>query len=187
MTQMSRFPVHDELTAPEASLPVIKSATAASGGQLPNFLGVLAGSPAALRAYVRFRSELRHGTLADRTATRIGLAVAEHFRSVPGLALHQRAARQCRLGIDEVERARRWDSGDEREAALLRYVRSTVEDRGHVPAHVHEAAREAGWDDAQLLDAMALVALESFTAVVNVAGEIPKDGSVEETRALRAA
>ena len=45
-TQMSRFQIHDDLTAPEASLPVLKGAMA-SGGQLPNFLGVLAGSPSA--------------------------------------------------------------------------------------------------------------------------------------------
>ena len=55
-TQMSRFQIHDDLTAPEASLPVIKGALAGAG-QLPNFLGVLAGSPAALRGYARFRSE----------------------------------------------------------------------------------------------------------------------------------
>ena len=60
-TQMSRFHIHDDESAPEGSLPVIKGALGASG-QLPNFIGVLAGSPAALRAYARFRSELRHGT-----------------------------------------------------------------------------------------------------------------------------
>jgi alkylhydroperoxidase family enzyme len=186
-TQMSRFHVHDELTAPEGSLPVLKAATAASGGQLPNFLAVLAGSPAALRGYARFRSELRHGGLPQQTTERIALAIAEHYASAPGITLHQRAGRHCGLGIDEVERARRWDSGDPAQAALLRYVRSMIEDRGHVPAHLHEEAREAGWDDEQLLEAIALVALESFTAMVNVAGEVPVDGSVEETRALRAA
>jgi hypothetical protein len=31
------------------------------------------------------------------------------------------------------------------------------------------------------------VTLESFTAMVNVAGEVPVDGSVEESRTLRAA
>jgi len=51
----SRFQIHDDLTAPEGSLPILKGALA-TGGQLPNFLGVLAGSPAALRAYARFRS-----------------------------------------------------------------------------------------------------------------------------------
>src|SRR5439155_19519909 len=53
-TQISRFHIHDDLTAPEGSVPVLKGALA-TGGQLPNFLGVLAGSPAAPRAYARFR------------------------------------------------------------------------------------------------------------------------------------
>ena len=62
-TEMSRFPIHDDLTAPEESLPILKGASSAAG-QLPNFLGVLAGAPAALKAYVRFRAELRHGDAA---------------------------------------------------------------------------------------------------------------------------
>ena len=43
-TAMSRFQIHDDLTAPEGSVPVLRGALA-TGGQLPNFLGVLAGSP----------------------------------------------------------------------------------------------------------------------------------------------
>ena len=91
-TPMSRFQIHDDLTAPERSVPVLRGALA-TGGQLPNFLGVLAGSPAALRAYARFRSELRHGKLALPTLERIALAVAEHYHSEPGIAMHSRAAR----------------------------------------------------------------------------------------------
>jgi alkylhydroperoxidase family enzyme len=185
-TQMSRFQIHDDLTAPEASLPVLKGAMA-SGGQLPNFLGVLAGSPAALRAYARFRSELRHGSLTLPTLERIALAVAEHYRSKPGLAIHTRTARQAGVGIDEVASARDWESADPREAALLRYLRALVEQRGLAPMHLHEEAREAGWTDEQLLEAIAYVSLESLTAMVNVAGEVPVDGSVEDTRVLRAA
>ena len=185
-TQMSRFHIHDDLTAPEGSLPLLKAAMA-SAGQLPNFLGVLAGSPAALRAYARFRAELRHGTLPLPTLERISLAIAEHYRSQPGITIHSRTARQAGLGLDEVALARDWDSRDEREAALLRYLRALVEHRGHAPMHLHEEAREAGWTDEQLLEAVAVVALESFTAMVNVAGEVPVDGYVEATRVLRAA
>jgi alkylhydroperoxidase family enzyme len=185
-TQMSRFQIHDDLTAPEASLPVLKGAQS-GGGQLPNFLGVLAGSPAAVRGYARFRSELRHGTLTLPTLERIALAVAAHHRSQPGLALHARTARQAGLGIDEVAAVQRWESRDARHAALLRYLRALVEQRGAVPVHLHEEAREAGWTDEALLEAIAVVALESFTAMVNVAGEVPVDGSVEATRQLRAA
>jgi alkylhydroperoxidase family enzyme len=185
-TEMSRFQIHDDLTAPEASLPVLKGAMA-SGGQLPNFLGVLAGSPAALRGYARFRSELRQGSLGLPTIERIALAVAEHYRSKPGIAIHTRTARHAGVGIDEVAAARDWDSADPREAALLRYLRALIEQRGHAPMHLHEEAREAGWTDEQLLEAIAYASLESLTAMVNVAGEVPVDGSVEDTRVLRAA
>ena len=152
-TSMSRFQIHDDLTAPEGSVAVLRGALA-SGGQLPNFLGVLAGSPAALRAYARFRSELRHGKLTLATLERIALAVAEHYDSEPGIAIHSRAAR-AGLALDEVALARQFNSKDEREAALLRYLQALLEERGRAPMHLHEEAREAGWDDEQILEAIA--------------------------------
>src|SRR6516225_4305150 len=124
-TSMSRFQIHDELTAPEGSIPVLRGALA-GGGQLPNFLGVLAGSPAALRAYAKFRSELRHGKLTLPTLERIALAVAEYYRSQPGIAMHSRAARSAGLQLDEVAAARQWNSKDPREAALLRYLHALL-------------------------------------------------------------
>ena len=182
---MSRFQIHDDLTAPERSVPVLRGALS-GGGQLPNFLGVLAGSPAALRAYARFRSELRHGRLPLATLERIALAVAEHHQSEQGIVMHSRAARAAGLPLDEVASARQFNSKDPREAALLRSLQALVVD-GRPPMHLHEEAREAGWDDEQLLEAIASVALESFTAMVNVAGEVPIDGSTEESRTLKAA
>jgi alkylhydroperoxidase family enzyme len=158
----------------------------ASGGQLPNFLGVLAGSPAALRAYARFRSELRHGKLRLPTLERIALAVAEHYHSEPGIAMHSRAARGAGLALDEVALARQFNSKDAREAALLRYLQALLQD-GRPPMHLHEEAREAGWDDEEILEAIAAVMLEGFAAMVNVAGEVPVDGSTEASRALEAA
>src|SRR5215831_20871316 len=126
-TSMSRFQIHDDLTAPEGSVPVLRGALA-TGGQLPNFLGVLAGSPAALRAYARFRSELRHGRLKLATLERIALAVAEHYQSEPGLEMHSRAARGAGLALDEVALARQFASNDPREAALLSYLQRLVVD-----------------------------------------------------------
>jgi AhpD family alkylhydroperoxidase len=183
---MSRFQIHDDLTAPDGSVPVLRGALA-TGGQLPNFLGVLAGSPAALRAYARFRSELRHGNLALATLERIALAVAEYYGSEPGIAMHSRTARGAGLALDEVAAARQFTSKDPSEAALLRYLKALLEDRGRAPMHLHEEAREAGWDDGQILEAIATVALEGFTAMINVAGDVPVDGSSEASRALQAA
>ena len=113
--------------------------------------------------------------------------MASSLRSAPGLAQHERTARAAGVGVDEIAAAREWTSRDEREAAMLRYLRPLAEQHGSHPAHLHEEVHEAGWSDEQLLEAIALVSMESFTAMVNLAGEIPQDGSVEETRLLRAA
>ncbi|MGI8440715.1 MAG: carboxymuconolactone decarboxylase family protein [Thermoleophilaceae bacterium] len=185
-TQESRFQVHDELTAPERSLPILKGALA-GGSQLSNIVGVLAGAPAVLRAYALFRSELRNGTLSLKTQQRIALAVAEHQRSEYSLSTLQRSAREAGLGLDEIALAREFDSRDEAESTLLRYVRSVVESEGAPPVHLHEEAREAGWSDEQILEAVAHVALATFTGIVTRAGDIPRDGSAEEGRLLRAA
>ncbi len=185
-TKESRFQVHDDLTAPERSMPVLKGALAA-GGQLSNIVGVLAGAPATLRAYARFRSELRNGTLPAQTQQRIALAVAQHQGSEYALATLQRTAREAGLGIDEVALAREFDSRDEREAVLLRYVRSLLDSDGPPPMHLHEEAREAGWEDEQILEAIAQIALNGFANLVTRAGDVPKDGSAEEGRLLQAA
>ena len=49
-TDYSRFDIHDELTAPEGSLKILNGIQTA-GGAVSKFIGVLAGAPAALRAY----------------------------------------------------------------------------------------------------------------------------------------
>ena len=185
-TKESRFQVHDELTAPERSLPILKGAVS-GGGQLSNFLGVLAGAPAALRAYARFRSELRQGDLPLKTQQRIALAVAQHEGSDYVLAMLQRTARDAGLGLDEIALAREFDSADPREATLLAFVKGLLDEPEAVPLHLVEEAREADWSDEQLLETTAHVSLGLFHALFVRGGNLPIDGSAELGRVLRAA
>jgi len=63
-----------------------------------------------------------------------------------------------------------------------------VLDTGGPPSmHLHEEAREAGWEDEQILEAVSHVALASFHNLVTNAGNVPRDGSAEDSRVLRAA
>ena len=183
MPKISRFDIHDELTAPEGSASILKGALS-SAGKLNNFVGVLAGSPAALRAYARMRSELRHGTLPAETQERIALAVAEYRGSEYDVAVHARAGRNVGLSLDEVDLARRFFSRDEKEASLLRYLESILQNQGRVPIHLHEEAREQGWSDEQILEALGHVALADFSALVTLAGEIPLEGTSREVKPL---
>jgi alkylhydroperoxidase family enzyme len=130
------------------------------------------------------RSELRRGTLPAGTQERIALAVGEHLGSEYDVAVHARSARNGGLSLDEVDLARRFFSRDEKEAALLRYLESALETKGRVPIHLHEEAREQGWSDEQILEALAHVALAEFAALITLAGEIPLEGNAREVKPL---
>ena len=150
-TSMSRFQIHDDLTAPEGSVPVLRGALA-TGGQLPNFLGVLAGSPAALRAYARFRSELRHGKLTLATLERIALAVAEYYGSEPGIEMHSRTARAAGLALDDPARLELLHPLGEKPVGELG---NGLRDLGEAQRSVHQDAQDrAGPAPADQLDGL---------------------------------
>ena len=169
----SRFDIHDVLTAPEGSVKILEGVSRA--GEVTKFVGVLAGAPAALRAYTRMRHELRGGTLPQATRERIALAVAELRGDPYSIAQHARTARRADLGLDEVSRARSFGSADPREAALLAFLEAVVATDGRPSAHLGEEAREAGWTDEQLLEAVAFVALNEFQSLIANAAALPQD------------
>jgi AhpD family alkylhydroperoxidase len=173
-TDISRFHIHDELTAPEGSMKILKGVQS-SGGEVSKFIGVLAGSPSALRAYARMRHELRGGELPQATRERIALAVAERRHDPYSIAQHAKLARAEGLGLDEVTRARNFASNDEREAALLAFLEALVATDGRPSEHLAEEAREAGWSDEQLLEAVAHLALNEFQSLIANAAALPQD------------
>jgi len=173
-TEVSRFQIHDELTAPDESAFLLKSIQAA-GGAVTKFVGVLAGSPAVFRAYTRMRSELRGGVLSQATRERIALAVAERREDNYSIAQHAKSARRAGLGLDEVSRARSFTSSDPKEAALLEFLEATLAEDGSPPVHLHEEARETGWTDEEILEAVAHLALNEFQSLIASAAALPKD------------
>ena len=175
-TDMSRFDIHDELTAPDGSAKLLKG-MASAGGSVSKFVGVLAGSPAALRAFARMRHELRGGRLPPPTRERIALAVAEDRGDTYSVAQHAKTARAAGLGLDEISRARSWSSSDPREAALLAFLKALFEADGRPAHHLLEEAREVDWSDEELLEAVAHVALSEFQSLMSNAAALPQDQS----------
>jgi AhpD family alkylhydroperoxidase len=176
---VSRFHIHDELTAPDESAPLLKSIQAA-GGSVTKFVGVLAGAPSVLRAYTRMRSELRSGVLPRQTRERIALAVAEKRGDEYSIAQHAKSAKRAGLGLDEISKARSFTSGDPREAALLTFLEATLDAPGHPPHHLHEEAREIGWSDEEILEAVGHLALNEFQSLIAGAAALPKDQATPE-------
>lgn len=174
-TDYSRFDIHDVLTAPEGSVKILEGVSRA--GEVTKFIGVLAGAPAALRAYARMRHELRGGSLPRSTSERIALAVAERRGDPYSLAQHARTSRATGLGLDEISKARAFDSADEKERALLVLIEALLATDGRPSAHLGEEAREAGWSDEQILEAVAQAGLAEFQSLISNAAALPQDQS----------
>lgn len=175
-TDISRFQIHDELTAPDASLPILKGVLG-GGGEISKFIGVLAGAPAALRSYARMRHELRGGSLPQASRQRIGLAIAERRADPYSIAQHATTARAAGLGLDEISRARSFKSSDPKQAALLAFLEALLATDGRPAQHLAEEAREHGWTDEELLEAVAQVALYEFQSLIANAAALPQDQS----------
>ena len=143
-TQMSRFHIHDDLTAPEASLPVLKGAARRPGSSRTSSGCSPARPPrcAATRASARScaAARCRCHARADRARRRRAPPLRARAR-----AARAHRARQAGLGLDEIAARPRLDSRDEREAALLRYLHPLAEQRGtHRSTCTRRRARRAG-------------------------------------------
>ena len=66
-------------------------------------------------------------------------------------------------------------SRDAREAALLAFLESLLDSEGHPELYLLEEAREIGWTDEQILEAIAHVALGEFQSLVANAAALPQD------------
>ena len=121
------------------------------------------------------RHELRGGSLPQATRERIGLAVAERRGDPYSIAQHARTARATGVGLDEVSQARSFKSGDAREASLLAFLEALIATDGRPAQHLAEEAREQGWSDEEMLEAVAHLAMNEFQSLIANAAALPQD------------
>ena len=173
-TQESRFQVHDELTAPERSLPVLKGALA--GGrpalELPRRARRLAGGAARLRA-LPLRAAPRHAAAQDAAADRA------RGRRAPGQRVRahtlQRTARDAGLGLDEIALAREFDSARRARggAAALRQGAARDRRRRRRCTSTRRRARRAGPTSRSSRRSRTWRS-RTFTNLVTRAGDVPR-------------
>ena len=126
-TDISRFDIHDELTAPDGSARILKGMP---GRRRRRSRSSSACSPARRRRCARSRAcatSFAPARCPRPTRERIALAVAEHRGDPYSIAQHARTARAAGLGLDEISRARSLSSADPREAALLAFLEALFE------------------------------------------------------------
>jgi uncharacterized peroxidase-related enzyme len=143
------------------------AAVKAKLGSVPNMFATLAHSPGALHFYLQGADGLGKGSFTARQRELIALAVADANACGYCLAAHTAIGGLVGLKADEMTAAQEGRSGNPRDAALVALARRIVATRGNLEAGDLSAARAAGLTDADILETIAVVALNVFTNYVN--------------------
>ena len=153
--------------APEASRPLLENVKAGLGS-VPNLFRLVATSPAALEGYLGLNGALGKGALKAATRERIALAVAEFNGCDYCLAAHTYLGTNvAKLADEEIKANRLGGSLDAKAGAAVKFAVSIVKNRGAVEPGEIEAVREAGYNDAEIVEIIAHVALNTLTNYIN--------------------
>ena len=135
--------------------------------EAPRFLQVLANSPASLRAYLRADAALVRGQLTPRQRQQVALAVAEINGSSYSLSAHYDTGRTLGLTHQEMRLARNATASDPKAETMLRFTQAVVLQRGEITDEDFHALGKAGFNDAQIIEIVANIALNIFSNYFN--------------------
>jgi uncharacterized peroxidase-related enzyme len=173
---MSRIPTPATIdAAPTASRPLLEGVKKQLG-VVPNMYRLISNSPAALEGYLGLSGALSKGRLPAPTRERIALAVAEENGCSYCLSAHSYLGKNlAKLDDAEITANRQGASHDPKADAAVRFATKLVQERGHVGEDDVRAVKAAGYDDAQVIEIVLHVALNTWTNFINVAGETEID------------
>jgi len=144
-------------------------------GMVPNFLKVLANSPAALKAFLGLHGIAGAGSLSLQTRERIALALAEQNSCEYCLSAHSAIGGQAGLNGDEILTNRAGSSQDAKAAVAVRFARSLAEHKGEVTTAELVEMREAGYTDADIVEVITHVGMNILTNILGKASRVEID------------
>ena len=173
---MTRIPTPATIEAAPAAAQPLLQAVKEQLGVAPNLFRLVANSPAALEGYLGLSGALAKGELPAATRERIALAVAEINGCDYCLSAHTYLGRNlARLDDAEMAANRRGASGDAQADAAVRFAAKIAWLRGHVSDADFAAVKAAGYSDAQVVEIVQHVALNTWTNYVNTVGQTEID------------
>ena len=134
---------------------------------VPNLMRVLASSPAALEGYLNFNEALSHGLLSGKLRELISVVVSEANGCEYCLSAHTAIGKMVGWNEEDILASRKFNSGDPKIDAALRFSRNLVSRRGQVDQAEIEGLRTAGYSDGEIAEIITNVGLNTFTNYFN--------------------
>ncbi|WP_134500651.1 carboxymuconolactone decarboxylase family protein [Microvirga pakistanensis] len=171
---MARIAIVNPATA-TGDAKTLLDAVQAKLGMTPNFLKVLANSPAALGSFLGLHGIAEAGSLDLQTRERIALALAQQNSCEYCLSAHTAIGRKTGLTGDEMEANRQGTSQDTKAAAAVAFARALVEHKGEVTNAEIDAVRNAGYGDAEIVEIIVHVGMNLLTNILGKASRVEID------------
>ncbi len=163
---MSRLTqITDQEASPAAA--ELFGAIKAKVGAAPNLYRVLANQPAALKGLLNLNENLDEGEFDAATRDAIALAVAGANGCDYCASAHTAISRSLKVDSAEIEARLIGKSSDAKLQAILTFALAVVKKRGFVSDDDLSLARDAGLDDAQIVETVANVVANIFTNYIN--------------------
>jgi uncharacterized peroxidase-related enzyme len=181
---MTRLPTPASIEASPAAAQPLLQAVKQQLGVVPNMFRLISTSPAALEGYLGLNGALAKGALEAPTRERIALAVAEVNGCDYCLSAHSYLGKNlAKLSDVEIAANRNGGSGDAKADAAVGFAVKLVKARGHVSDADIKAVKDAGYNDAQLIEIVLHVALNTLTNYVNEVAKTEIDFPVVTAKA----
>jgi alkylhydroperoxidase family enzyme len=158
----------DPATAPPETRQILEN-VAQRLGRTPNMVRVMAHAPRVLKGYLDFTNVMQQTTVPGTLRSQLTIYVAELTGSQYFQTLGAALAARDGLSAEDIAMAKRGAALDFAAATALRFAGRFVQRRGDLPEEDVIQLRDAGYTDEQLVEIVALVALNVFRGTFNLA------------------
>lgn len=165
--------IHTEETAPAGSKDLLR-AVEEKFGYLPNILGAMAESPAALEGYLALSKIFDKSSLTPAERQLILLTISRENECHFCVAAHSGGSKKAGADLQTIEAARDGMAvTDPRLNALLDFTTALTVNRGHVTEEQMQAFLDAGFGMQQAFEIILGIAVKVLTNYVDAVGNVP--------------
>lgn len=136
-------------------------------GMVPNTAKMMANSPAVLESFLAFSTAMGKVQIGEKLHNQVKLNTSETNSCVYCTSILSAVAPSAGLSTDDILAGRTGNSEDLRTKAALAFANEVLESRGKVSNQQLDAARKAGFGDADIVEIVASVVLGCFTNFLN--------------------
>ena len=144
-------------------------------GKVPNLYATIGYSSNALKGMLDFEETLSHGIFNAKEREAINLTVSQVNQCNYCLAAHTVIAGMKGYSKEEILNLRKGLTTDPKLLAALSLAKAIAQNKGIVDGAIKNNFFEIGYDEAALVELIALITLRTFTNYVYALTEIPID------------